>query len=65
MHAAGVNGAPAVLVVGDGRVVGVMCLDLTPDGVAALHVQVNPGKLERITREWAASEHGAPVVDDW
>lgn len=65
MHAAVVNGAPAVLVVGDGRVVGVMCLDLTPDGVAALHVQANPAKLERITREWAASEHGAPVVDDW
>jgi RNA polymerase sigma factor (sigma-70 family) len=58
LRAAVVNGGPAVLVVVGDQVVGVMSLDATPDGVAAIHIQVNPGKLERITRQWAASERG-------
>jgi RNA polymerase sigma-70 factor (ECF subfamily) len=62
MHSAVVNGAPAVLAVAGDRVAGVMALDVTPDGVAAIRVQVNPDKLARITRQWAASEHGAPLV---
>ncbi|MEN3614000.1 RNA polymerase sigma factor SigJ [Plantactinospora sp. ZYX-F-223] len=65
MYGAVVNGGPAVLVVAGDRVVGVMSLDLTPDGVAAIHTQANPDKLERITRHWAASEHGEPLATDW
>jgi RNA polymerase sigma factor (sigma-70 family) len=65
LHAALVNGGPAVLVVGGDRVAGVISLDVTADGVAALHIQVNPGKLERVTRQWAASERGDPLIDDW
>jgi RNA polymerase sigma-70 factor (TIGR02957 family) len=65
MHAAVVNGDPAVLVAAGDRIVGVISLDVTADGVAALHIQVNPAKLERITRQWAASERGEPLVDDW
>jgi hypothetical protein len=37
------------------QVIGVICLDATPDGVAAIHLQVNPDKLERITRQWTAA----------
>ena len=53
-----------VLVVGD-RVAGVFSLDVTPEGVAAVHTQANPDKLERATRQWAASEHGEPLADNW
>jgi RNA polymerase sigma factor (sigma-70 family) len=65
MHAAVVNGSAAVLVVVGDRVVGVMSLDATPDGVAAIHVQANPDKLERVTRQWAGSERGEPLVQNW
>jgi len=64
MHAALVNGGPAVLVVAGGRVVGVMSLDVTSEGIAAIQIQVNPDKLERLTRQWAASEHGEPLAQE-
>jgi RNA polymerase sigma-70 factor (ECF subfamily) len=59
------NGLPAlVLVVGD-RVAAVVSLDVTAEGIAAFHTQANPGKLERATRQWATSEHGEPLADNW
>lgn len=61
LHSGVVNGAPALLLVVGDRVDGVLSLDVTADGVAALHIQVNPAKLDRITRRWAASEHGEPL----
>ncbi len=45
----------------DGRVIGVMCLEITAEGIAAFRNQVNPDKLERATRRWAASDHGEPL----
>ncbi|MEU7609721.1 RNA polymerase sigma-70 factor [Micromonospora sp. NPDC049204] len=60
-----VNGAPALVVVLDEQVVGVMTLKVTPDGVAALHVQVNPDKLVRATRHWSTSAHGEPLLHVW
>jgi RNA polymerase sigma-70 factor (TIGR02957 family) len=60
-----VNGVPAVVVVVDGRVFGVMSLDVTSDGVAAVLSQVNPDKLERATRRWAESQHGEPLLAPW
>ncbi|TQM35614.1 RNA polymerase sigma factor SigJ [Pseudonocardia cypriaca] len=65
LFAAVANGVPAlVLVVGD-RVAGVVSLDVTVDGIAAVHAQVNPGKLDRAARQWPTSEHGEPLVDTW
>ncbi|MEU1537053.1 RNA polymerase sigma factor SigJ [Actinacidiphila glaucinigra] len=61
VYATDVNGDPAVVAVVDGRVVGVMCLEVTVDGVAAVRNQVNPDKLERATRRWAAGDHGEPL----
>ncbi|MFI6262967.1 RNA polymerase sigma-70 factor [Micromonospora sp. NPDC051006] len=55
------NGDPAVLAVVDGRVVGVMCLEVTAEGIAACRNQVNPDKLARATAHWAAAEHGEPL----
>ncbi|MER8010829.1 RNA polymerase sigma factor SigJ [Streptomyces sp. NPDC094149] len=62
VYATTANGGPAVVAVLDGRVVGVMCLEVTPEGIAAFRNQVNPDKLERATRTWAAGEHGEPLL---
>ncbi|WP_460303561.1 RNA polymerase sigma factor SigJ [Actinocorallia aurea] len=60
------NGDPAVVAVLDGRVVGVMCLEVTAEGVTALRNQVNPDKLTRATAQWAATEdHGEPLFTAW
>lgn len=56
------NGDPAVLAVVDGRVIGVIALQVTEDGVAALHIQANPDKLARLTRQWPDLDHGAPIA---
>ncbi|MEV4349508.1 RNA polymerase sigma factor SigJ [Actinoplanes sp. NPDC049596] len=61
IHASVANGDPAVVAVLDGRVVGVLCLEVTPDGVAALRAQGNPDKLVRATERWAATDHGPPL----
>jgi RNA polymerase sigma-70 factor (ECF subfamily) len=52
------NGDPAVVAVVNGRVVGVMCLEVTAEGIAALRNQVNPDKLDRATVLWAAADPG-------
>ncbi|WP_329188124.1 RNA polymerase sigma factor SigJ [Actinacidiphila glaucinigra] len=61
VYATDVNGDPAVVAIVDDRVVGVMCVEVTADGVAAVRNQVNPDKLERATRRWAAGDHGEPL----
>jgi RNA polymerase sigma-70 factor (TIGR02957 family) len=52
MQVAEVNGAPAILALAGGRVVGVISAVVTADRVAALHIQANPAKLDRITSRW-------------
>ncbi|MDR7382289.1 RNA polymerase sigma factor SigJ [Promicromonospora iranensis] len=59
------NGRPAVVAVVDGALVGVMTLEATTDGIAAVLSQVNPDKLGRAARQWAASDHGEPIVAGW
>ncbi|MEV5841119.1 RNA polymerase sigma factor SigJ [Streptomyces sp. NPDC051985] len=56
------NGGPALVAVVGGRVFGVMCLEITDEGIAAFRNQVNPDKLERATRQWAATDHGTPLL---
>jgi RNA polymerase sigma-70 factor (ECF subfamily) len=55
------NGAPVVVAALDGRVIGVVTLEITADGIAAFRSQVNPDKLDRATRRWAATDHGEPL----
>ncbi|MFF3512466.1 RNA polymerase sigma factor SigJ [Streptomyces sp. NPDC002573] len=62
LYATTANGDPAVVAVVDGRVVGVMCLEITTEGIAAFRNQVNPDKLDRATRRWAATDHGEPLL---
>ncbi|MGI5273299.1 sigma-70 family RNA polymerase sigma factor [Nonomuraea sp. CA-218870] len=61
IHLSTANGGPAVVAVVDGRVIGVMCLEVTAEGIAAFRNQVNPSKLERATARWAAGDHGEPL----
>ncbi|EGG48732.1 RNA polymerase sigma-70 factor [Streptomyces griseoaurantiacus M045] len=61
IHATTANGGPAIVAEVDGRVVGVLCLEITPDGIAAFRSQANPDKLDRATRQWAAGAHGEPL----
>ncbi|WP_030173757.1 RNA polymerase sigma factor SigJ [Streptomyces sp. NRRL S-813] len=63
IYATTANGDPALVAVLDGRVIGVTCLEVTPEGIAALRSQANPDKLERATRHWAATDHGEPLLD--
>lgn len=57
------NGDPAIVAVVDGRVVGVVCLEVTAQGIAAIRNQANPDKLERATAQWAATDHGDPLFN--
>ncbi|MGA4863488.1 RNA polymerase sigma-70 factor [Streptomyces lavendulocolor] len=61
MYVTTANGDIAVVAVVDGRVVGIMCLEITDEGIAAFRSQVNPDKLQRATEVWAATEHGEPL----
>ncbi|MDH6111561.1 RNA polymerase sigma factor (sigma-70 family) [Kitasatospora sp. MAP12-15] len=58
VHGTTANGEPAIVAVVDGRVVGIMCLEVTPEGIAAVRSQVNPDRLVRATEQWAAADHG-------
>ncbi len=62
IYASTTNGEPAVVAVVEGRVVAIMCLEVTAEGVAACRTQANPDKLERATDQWAAAEHGEPLL---
>ncbi|AZP19146.1 RNA polymerase sigma-70 factor [Streptomyces aquilus] len=61
MYAWTANGEPAAVAVVDGRVVGVMCLEVTAEGIVAVRNQINPDKLTRATEWWATLDHGKPL----
>ncbi|TYB61481.1 RNA polymerase sigma-70 factor [Nonomuraea sp. PA05] len=62
VYATTANGGAALVAVVDGRVVGIMCLEITADGITAVRNQINPDKLERATALWAAGDHGEPLI---
>ncbi|WP_067893530.1 RNA polymerase sigma factor SigJ [Nocardia vaccinii] len=65
LYAGVVNGDPAILAqVGD-QLVGVIVLDSTSDGIAAVCIHANPDKLGRIARAWATVDRGEPLLDIW
>ncbi|MDQ0373990.1 RNA polymerase sigma-70 factor [Cellulomonas humilata] len=59
------NGNPAVVVAVGDRLVGVMALELGDGGISAVLTQVNPDKLGRAQRQWAASDHGDALLTAW
>ncbi|MGW7298516.1 RNA polymerase sigma factor SigJ [Streptomyces sp. NPDC054829] len=62
IYATTANGEPAIVVVVEGRVVGITCLEVTPEGIVAVRSQVNPDKLVRATEQWAATDHREPPL---
>jgi RNA polymerase sigma factor (sigma-70 family) len=62
LYAWAANGEPAVVAVVHGRVVAVMCLEVTAEGITACRTQANPDKLDRATEQWAAADHGEPLL---
>jgi RNA polymerase sigma-70 factor (ECF subfamily) len=56
------NNEPAVVGVVNGRVVAIMCLEVTAEGITACRTQANPDKLERATDQWASADHGEPLL---
>ncbi|GGU51504.1 RNA polymerase sigma-70 factor [Lentzea flava] len=60
-----VNGVPALVVVAADRVAVVVTLEVTTEGITAVHTLANPAKLDRVTRQWATIDRGEPLVESW
>jgi RNA polymerase sigma factor (sigma-70 family) len=56
------NGEPAIVAVVEGRVVAIMCLEVTAEGITACRTQANPDKLGRATDRWASADHEEPLL---
>lgn len=56
------NGDPALVVTVGDRLIGIVALEVTADGIAAVLTHANPDKLDRAARRWAASDHGEPLI---
>ncbi|MGW4632787.1 RNA polymerase sigma factor SigJ [Nocardia sp. NPDC004415] len=65
MYAALANGMPALVLVSGERVVAMVILDVTAEGIAAVHAHANPAKLAYADRQWAARTPGNPLPDMW
>ena len=65
IHADLVNGAPALVAVLDGRVLGVVVLDLGDGGIAAVHGIASRERLGRLDAAWSRREPDTPVVAKW
>ncbi|MFC8799035.1 RNA polymerase sigma factor SigJ [Promicromonospora sp. NPDC057138] len=59
------NGRPALVAVVNDELVGVMTLEPTAEGISAVLTQVNPDKLGRAAQQWAAADHGEPLLKGW
>ncbi|MGW4234681.1 sigma-70 family RNA polymerase sigma factor [Streptomyces sp. NPDC004980] len=65
IHVAPVNGAPAVLAVVDGRVVGVVAFEVRDGRIASLRGIATAARLGRLNETWRQHEPHAPVIDAW
>lgn len=65
MHAAVVNGFPALVAAFEDRVVGVVILETRADKIAVVRGISDPDRLGRFTREWLRREHGEPLIRAW
>jgi RNA polymerase sigma factor (sigma-70 family) len=65
IHAALVNGSPAVVAVLGGRVLGVVALRVRDGRVAEVVGTAAQHRLARFGEQWQRRERGAPVVESW
>ncbi|MBW0274400.1 RNA polymerase subunit sigma-70 [Nocardia sp. MH4] len=64
-YACVVNGGPGALAMVGDEVIAVVGLDVTTDGIAGVQIQVNPEKLARVGRQWAAEGPHTPLDLVW
>ncbi|ATZ22270.1 ECF RNA polymerase sigma factor SigJ [Streptomyces lavendulae subsp. lavendulae] len=65
VHFALVNGAPALLFVPDGKVVGAVTFDIAGGKIATVRGIAAPSRLVRLTESWRQHEPGAPLITQW
>lgn len=65
IHAAVVNGCPAMLATLDDRVVGVLILEVRDDKIAGVRGIAARQRLGRLTEEWQRQEHDLPLIESW
>lgn len=65
LHAAVVNGAPAMVAVLGDRVLGVVVLEVRGGRVADVVGTASQERLDRFTEAWRRGEHDDPVIESW
>ncbi|MFI8977388.1 RNA polymerase sigma factor SigJ [Nocardia asteroides] len=65
IFAAVANGMPAIVITVGDRIAAMLCFEVTIDGIAACHGQINPDKLGRANRWWATADHASALIDAW
>ncbi|MFE1591292.1 sigma-70 family RNA polymerase sigma factor [Nocardia sp. NPDC058705] len=65
IHAAVVNGCPAIVFTVEDRVLGVAILEIRDDKIAETHSIAAPHRLIRFAEHWHRSEHDAPLIESW
>ncbi|WP_054813994.1 sigma-70 family RNA polymerase sigma factor [Nocardia arizonensis] len=65
IHAAVVNGCPAMLAALDGQVVGVAILEMRGSEIAAVRGIAASHRLGRLTERWQRQEHAAALIESW
>ncbi|MFG2875678.1 sigma-70 family RNA polymerase sigma factor [Streptomyces sp. NPDC048337] len=65
VHYALVNGAPAILFVPDGKVVGAVTFDITGGKIATVRGIAAPTRLVRLTEAWRQHGPDTPLISEW
>lgn len=65
IHAAVINGSPAVLFALADKVVSVAILEMREDKIATIHGMASPTRLARLTERWARRTHNDPLIESW
>ncbi|WP_040864083.1 sigma-70 family RNA polymerase sigma factor [Nocardia exalbida] len=65
VHAAVINGCPAVLFTLEARVLGVTILEIRDDKIAGIRGIAAPSRLGRLTEQWQRRRQDAPLIESW
>ncbi|MFC6010374.1 sigma-70 family RNA polymerase sigma factor [Nocardia lasii] len=65
IHAALVNGCPAMVFAVGERVLGVAVLEVRDARIARVHSVAAPDRLARLAERWRRGDHDAPLVESW
>ncbi|SDE23490.1 sigma-70 family RNA polymerase sigma factor [Glycomyces harbinensis] len=65
IHAAVVNGSPAMVAMVDGAAVGLVVFGMRDGLVSVVHGVADRARLDRFSRVWAGQEHDAPLIASW